>query len=74
MTKTTIVAWNHDTDTEVLQKKAENYFYIPLTFANTDVLRSLGAAISDALMAGPETKPISGSLAQGAHPPVALGN
>ena len=74
MTKTTIVAWNHDTQTEVLQKKAENHYYIPLTFADTDILRSLGAAISDALKADPEPKPSSGSLAQGAHPIIGFGN
>jgi len=74
MTKTTIIAWNHDQQTEVLQKKAPNHYYLPLTFATTDILRSLGAAISDALKADSESKITSGSLAQGAQPPVGFGN
>ena len=74
MTKTTIIAWNHDQQTEVLQKKAPNHYYLPLTFATTDILRSLGAAISDALKADPDSKPSLGSLAQGAHPTTHFGN
>jgi hypothetical protein len=66
MTKTTIIAWHHDCHTEVLQQKEPNRYYIPLSYADTETLRSLGAAISDALNAVPVTNNLSESLAQGA--------
>ncbi len=72
--KQMVTVWQHDDQTEVLQKKGKDRYFIPLGFTSTEILRSLGAAISDALKADSEPKPSSGSLAQGAHPTIGFGN
>jgi len=69
-----VTVWQHDDQTEVLQKKGTDRYFIPLGFTSTEILRSLGAAISDALKTDAEPKPASGSLAQAAPPSIGFGN
>jgi hypothetical protein len=66
MTKETMTVWHHDETTEVLQQKEANRFYIPLGYVDSNILRSLGAAICDALTAEPGGPNVSAAPAQGA--------
>jgi hypothetical protein len=68
MTKYNMTIWNHDAQTTVLQEKGPDNFYIPLSYATTDVLRSLGEAINDVLNAPAENPSGSGKPTPGALP------